>query len=125
MTSIMNNTKTLAIVAVLTAATLVVGVTFAATTTHSAFAYKKDNGKDRKDMKGKDARDNGKENGNTVTVQADKQKASVSGFDNTLEQEAQNLICTHPSSTCVSEGSETNATDTTDNNNHGGGVGHG
>jgi hypothetical protein len=113
----MNNTKTLAIVAVLTAATLVVGVTFAAATTHSAFAYKKDNGKDRKDMKGKDARDNGNSNSNTntVTVQADKQKASVSGFDNTAEQEAQNLICTHPSSTCVSEGSETNATDTTDN----------
>jgi hypothetical protein len=114
----MNNTRTLAIVAILTAATLVVGVTFAAAT-HSAFAYKKDNGKDRKDMKGKDARDNGKENGNTVTVQADKQKASVSGFDNTAEQEAQNLICTHPSSTCVSEGSETNSTDTTDNGDDG------
>jgi hypothetical protein len=41
----MNNTRTrtLAIVAVLTAATLVVGVTFAApTTTQSAFAWKKD-----------------------------------------------------------------------------------
>jgi hypothetical protein len=117
----MNNTKTLAIVAVLIAATLVVGVTFAAATTHSAFAYKKDNGKDRKDMKGKDARDNGNSNSNanTVTVQADKQKASVSGFDNTAEQEAQNLICTHPSSTCVSEGSETNSTDTTDNGDDG------
>ena len=28
-----------------------------------------------------------KRNGNTVTVQADKQKASVSGYDNSLEQE--------------------------------------
>jgi hypothetical protein len=40
----MNNTKSLAIVAVLAAATLVIGVTFAATTTPSAFADKKDDG---------------------------------------------------------------------------------
>jgi hypothetical protein len=40
----MNNTKTLAIVAILTAATLVIGVTFAAATTPSAFADKKDDG---------------------------------------------------------------------------------
>ena len=37
----MNNTRTLEIVAVLTAAALVIGVTFATTTTPSAFAYKK------------------------------------------------------------------------------------
>ena len=49
----------------------------------------------------------------------------MSGFDNTLEQEAQNVICTYPDSTCVSEGSETNATDTTDNNNGDGGDGPG
>jgi hypothetical protein len=107
MTNIMNNTKTLAIVAILTAATLVVGVTFAATTTHSALAYQKKRGDDRKDKE----RDNGSANGNTDTAQINKQKASVSGFDNTAEQEAQNLICTHPSATCVSEGSETNSTD--------------
>ena len=85
----MNNTKTLAIVAVLTAATLVVGVTFAATS--AAFAFKR-------------GQDNSK-NGNTVTIQAEKQKASVSGFDNDLEQEAQNVICTHPgeNATCTSE----------------------
>jgi hypothetical protein len=68
----MNNTKktrTLAIVAVLTAATLVVGVTFAAAT-HSAFAYfpKKDDKKDKKD--------GGNDNGNTVTAQVNKQKES-------------------------------------------------
>ena len=41
----MNNTKTLAIVAVLTAATLVVGVTFAGQQQHQvAFAYKKRQG---------------------------------------------------------------------------------
>jgi hypothetical protein len=97
----MNNTRTLAIVAILTAVTLVVGVTFAAT--HSAFAYfpKKDDKKDKE-------RDGGNGNGNTVTVQANKQKASQSGWDNTQEQEAQNTICTHPASgaSCVSEGSE-------------------
>jgi hypothetical protein len=109
----MNNTKTLAIVAILTAATLVVGVTFAAATTPTALAAygHKKGGNDKKDRE----RDNGSANGNTDTAQIEKQKASVSGFDNTAEQEAQNLICTHPSSNCVSEGSETNSTDTADN----------
>jgi hypothetical protein len=85
----MNNTKTLAIVAVLTAATLVVGVTFAATS--AAFAFKR-------------GQDDSK-NGNTVTIQANKQRGSVSGWDNSLEQEAQNVICTHPgeNATCTSE----------------------
>jgi hypothetical protein len=125
----MNNTRTLAIVAVLTAATLVVGLTVAAATP-SAFAgghkerqdkYMKGGQGDYKKARQTNGNDgaNGNENGNTATVQASKQKASVSGFDNTAEQEAQNLICTHPSSTCVSEGSETNATDTTDNGDDG------
>jgi hypothetical protein len=100
----MNNTKTLAIVAVLTAATLVVGVTFAATATSAAFAYKK--GQDGRKDKG---RDNGNENGNTVTIQAEKQKASVSGFDNNATQEASNVICTHPRTSCVVEGSPSSA----------------
>jgi hypothetical protein len=104
MTKIMNNTKTIAIVAVLTAATLVVGVTFAATATSVAFAYKK--GQDGRKDKG---RDNGNENGNTVTIQAEKQKASVSGFDNNATQEASNVICTHPSTSCVVEGSPSSA----------------
>jgi hypothetical protein len=100
----MNNTKTLAIVAILTAATLVVGVSFAAT--HSASAYYQKRGGDKKD----DKRD-GNANGNTVTIQEEKQKASVSGWDNTAEQEAQNVICTHPgeNATCTSEGSETSS----------------
>jgi hypothetical protein len=129
----MNNTKTLAIVAVLTAATLVVGLTVAAATP-SAFAggnkerqdkYMKGGHDDYKKARQTNGNDGAKANGNTLTVQAAKQHGIVSGFDNTAEQEAQNVICTHPSSTCVSEGSESNATDTTDNNNHGGGVGHG
>jgi hypothetical protein len=91
----MNNTKALTIVAVLMAATIVVG-TFAATTTvaQSAFAYpqKKDNGK-------------GNGNGNTVTIEECKNKGSASGFDTTTNQECENLICTHPGvgATCVSE----------------------
>jgi hypothetical protein len=92
----MNNTKTLAIAAILIAGTLVVGGTLAATSATSAFAYQKKRGQD--DSK----------NGNTVTIQACKQRGSVSGHDNTLGQECGNTICTHPSSgaTCVSEGSE-------------------
>jgi hypothetical protein len=130
----MNNTKTIAIVAVLTAATLVVGLTVAAATP-SAFAggYKERHDKYMKGgqdgyKKGKqtNGNDGANANGNTVTVQTNAQKGKVSGHDNTLEQEAQNLICTHPSSTCVSEGSESNATDTTGNNDgNGGGPGTG
>jgi hypothetical protein len=95
----MNNTRTtLAIVAVLTAATLVVGTSFAATTTQPAFAYSKNKGGDE-DSK----------NGNTVTLQACKQAAIQSGWDNDQEQECANTICTHPASgaSCVSEGKET------------------
>jgi hypothetical protein len=80
MTKYMNKTRTLGIVAVLTAATLVIAVTFA-TTTPSAFA---------------------KHDGNTDTIQKNKQKAAQSGFDNDLEQEATNSVCTHPDSTCIS-----------------------
>jgi len=111
----MNNTKTttLAIVAVLTAATLVVGLTVAATMTTSAFAGGgKGYGQD-KYMKGgqdsykKGTRDNGSgnENGNTVTILKCKNKGSASGWDTTTNQECENLICTHPGSdgTCVTE----------------------
>jgi hypothetical protein len=98
----MNNTTkktrtTPAIVAILTAATLVVG-TFATTTvTQSAYAYTKKGG------------DNGKEgngNSNTITIQKCKQAAIQSGFDNNQGQECENLICTHPgeNATCVQEG---------------------
>jgi hypothetical protein len=95
MNNITKKTRTtLAIVAILTAATLVVG-TFATTTTQSAFAYsqKKDNGK-------------GNGNGNTVTIEECKNRGSSSGFDTALDQECENLICTHPgeNATCVQEG---------------------
>jgi hypothetical protein len=96
----MNNTKTrtLARVTVLIAATLVVGMTFAATatTTQSAFAYQ---------MKGA-GQDDGSNNGNTLTPQTGRQYGIVSGFDNSFNQELKNLICTHPSATCSTEGSE-------------------
>ena len=101
----MNNTRTLAIAAILTAATLVVG-TFATTTTltQTALAYnnKKDNRK-------------GNDNGNTITIQKSKQAATQSGFDNNQGQECENLICTHPgeNAICVSEGAAVTTTATT------------
>ena len=119
----MNNTRTLAIVVVLTAATLVVGLTVAATMTTSAFAgggkgygqdkytrggqdsYKKD-GQDKKGTRdnGKD-KGSGNQNGNTITALKCQNKGSTSGWDTTTNQECENLICTHPGSdgTCVTE----------------------
>ena len=121
----MSNTKTLAILAILTAATLVIGVTFAATT-QSAFAAanqkadysstdpgNSDNTKDMKKDPGNSSThpgnsDNTKDkkqdpkgkdkgnNGNTVTEQENEQKGTQSGFDNDFEQSASNVICTHP-----------------------------
>jgi len=88
--------KTLAIVAVLTAATLVLGGTLtAATTTQSAFAYSQ-----------KKKGDENSRNGNIITIQKCKQAASESGFDNNQGQECENLICTHPgeNATCTEEG---------------------
>src|SRR6187549_790306 len=83
--------ETAIIVVIFTATTLVVGGIFAATTsTPAAFAYMKDRG-------------NG--NGNTNTPQINKQYGIQSGFDNSFDQELQNLICTHPSATCSTEGS--------------------
>jgi hypothetical protein len=100
----MNNTNTLAIVAVLMAATLVVGTFATVATTQSAFAYAK---KPRQDDN-KKTRDNGSgnRNGNTVTIEECKNRGSASGFDTALDQECENVICTHPGSnaTCVQEG---------------------
>jgi hypothetical protein len=92
----MSNTRTLAaIAAVLIAATLVVGVTFAAAP--SAFAWKKGG----HDTYKKGGQDNGNGNGNTITIQKNKQYGKQSGHDNTFEQEATNLICTHPNEPCL------------------------
>jgi hypothetical protein len=75
------------------AATLGAG-TIGVTSTHSAFAYakKKDNG-ERND------------NGDTVTVLTATNRGSASGFDTAVNQEASNLICTHPANnaTCSHE----------------------
>jgi hypothetical protein len=100
----MNNTRAIVAV-VLTAATLVVGLTAAAATmTPSAFAG------------GKKGNEN--DNGNTVTILKCKNKGSSSGWDTTTNQECENTICTHPGAgaTCESEsegtviiGNETNA----------------
>ena len=99
----MNNTKTLTAIAaiLITAAALVVGGTFAAT---SAFAHIKKGPQDNKNG----ARDNGSGNGNgnTITVEKCKNRGSASGFDTTVNQECENLICTHPgeNTTCTQEG---------------------
>jgi hypothetical protein len=101
-------TKTLAIVAVvLTAATLVVGLTVAATMTQSALAgggSKKD-GHDKYVKRGQnDYKKDG--NGNTNTVQILKQNAKASGRNSTVEQNGENSICTHPSGTCTSQSNQ-------------------
>jgi hypothetical protein len=113
----MNSTRSLAIVAVLTAATLVVGGTSAAMTTgHSAFAWKQDSYKNKrgddsyknkrgddsyKKVQQADGKDNGSNNGNTKTIQVLKQNAKADKFS-TVEQNGQNVICTHPSTTSPS-----------------------
>jgi hypothetical protein len=104
----MNNTtrRYLTIAAIFTAATLVVGIGTFTTTTQSAYAYQKKGGGDN----GK-----GNDNGNTVTIEECKNKGSASGFDTALDQECENLICTHPgeNATCVQEGAVTTTTATT------------
>jgi hypothetical protein len=110
----MNSTRTLAIVAVLTAATLVVGGTSAAMTTgHSAFAWKQDSYKNKrgddsyKNKRGDDSYKKVKQadgnygNGNTNTAQILKQNAKADKFS-IVEQNGENSICTHPSITSPS-----------------------
>jgi hypothetical protein len=109
----MNHTKTLAIVAVFIAATLVVGVTFATiAATQPAFAVPQKKPPVHDDKKDK-ARDdgNGNGNGNTVTVLKADNKGSASGFDTNVTQEAENTICTHPSTSCEGTPVANNATD--------------
>ena len=96
----MNNTRTLAIVAVLTAATLVVGLTVAATMTSSAFAGGGKRYGHDKYMKGRGQDSYKKDgNGNTNTIQVLKQNAKASGKNSIVEQNGENSICTHPSTT--------------------------
>jgi hypothetical protein len=87
----MNNTATLAIAAIL-AATLVVGVALATMTTTAAFASSKGDGY---------------QNGNTDTALQAQNKGFASGFDTVVNQEAENTICTHPSTSCTVEGTPT------------------
>ena len=83
----MNNTKKRdlsAMFAILMAATLIVGAG-SSVTTRAAFAANNNN------------------NGNTVTIEECKNRESASGFDTTLDQECENLICTQPgnNATCT------------------------
>jgi hypothetical protein len=122
---IKNNTKTLTIVAIFMIATLVVGASLTSTITPSALAggggkkVKQDKymrgatGQDgiKKGTGDNQTRDggnggSGNENSNTVTALAAQNKGFASGFDTTTDQEAQNLICTHPgnNAACAQEG---------------------
>ena len=122
----MNNTKTktkatLTMVAILTAATLVVGVTLAATIHPAAFAYyQMKPGHDDKKDKARDG--SGNENGNTITILKCKNKGSASGWDTNVNQECENLICTHPGpgATCVRENEVTPVTPVGNQTNGGG-----
>jgi len=125
----MNNTRILAIVAVLTAATLVVGLTVAATMTPSAFAGgRKKDGQEKYmgGVQGNGGKDNGSGNGNTKTIQVLKQNAKSSAYtdgykkdghdkyvkgkqandSSVVVQNGQNSICTHPSETCTSQSNQ-------------------
>jgi hypothetical protein len=100
----MNNTKTLAMFAVLMAATLVVGTFATVAVTQPAFAAPQK--KPRQDDKKTRDNGSGNGNGNTITIQKCKQAATQSGWDNDQDQECANLICTHPenNATCSREG---------------------
>src|SRR4026207_1115349 len=103
-----NTMRTLAIVVlILTTVTLVVGAIIA-TSTQSAFAYSKKKG-------AHDNNGNNSKNGNTVTIEECKNRGSASGFDTAVDQECENLICTHPgnNATCSQEGVVTPTTTTT------------
>jgi len=109
----MNNTTTtrtkrnLVLVAVFMAATLVVGTFAVTTTTQTAFAFSKN----------KKGGDENSRNGNTITALKCQNNGSASGFDTALDQECENLICTHPgnNATCVQEGAAVTTTATTTN----------
>jgi hypothetical protein len=87
----MNSTKTRAIVAVLTAATLVVGLTVAATMTPSAFAGGNRYGQDKyvKGGQSNGGKDNVSGNGNTNTIQVLKQNAKSSAFTDGYKKDGQ------------------------------------
>ena len=87
----MNNTKTRAIVAVLTAATLVVGLTVVATMTPPAFAGGKGYGQDKyvKGGQSNGGKDNRSGNGNTNTIQVLKQNAKSSSFNDGYKKDGQ------------------------------------
>src|SRR4051812_39228622 len=105
----MNDTKALAIVAVLMTATLVVGTFATIAITQSAFAapQRKPGHDDIKDNKARNNNGIGNSrNGNTITTLKCQNKGSASGFDTAVDQECENTICTHPdeNATCSQEG---------------------
>jgi hypothetical protein len=85
--------------------------------------------KDGQDTYKKGTRDNGNDggsdnqNGNTVTILKAQNKGFASGFDTAVNQEAENTICTHPSTNCIAEGSETPVVNNTSSDGDGDGDG--
>jgi hypothetical protein len=107
----MNNTTTkrnVTIVAVFMAATLMVGTFATVAATQFAFAYsqKKPGHDGSKNTRVNGSGGNSNKNGNTVTIEECKNRGSAGGFDTDLDQECENLICTHPgnNATCTQEG---------------------
>jgi hypothetical protein len=104
----MNNTTTnlTAIVAIFMAATLVVGTFATVAAIQPAFAVPQKKPPGHGDKKTRDNDGSGNGNGNTVTIEECKNRGSASGFDTALDQECENLICTHPgnNATCTQEG---------------------
>jgi hypothetical protein len=103
----MNNTTNLtAIISIFIAATLVLGTFVTVAVPLPAFAIAKKPGQDGS----KKTRDNGSgnsKNGNTVTIEKCKDRGFASGFDTSVTQECENLICTHPANnnaSCSQEG---------------------
>jgi hypothetical protein len=91
--------------AILMAITLVAGTLATATTTSNVFAYHQQ--QQKKNKGSQDNSRNNNKNGNTVTIEECKNRDSAGGLDTSVDQEAENTICTHPGSnaTCVSESS--------------------
>ena len=94
-----------------------------------------DSKKDGQDTYNKGTRDNqtrdngndggsGNQNGNTVTILKAQNKGFASGFDTAVNQEAENTICTHPSTNCIAEGSETPVVNNTSSDGGGDGPNH-
>jgi hypothetical protein len=104
----MNNATTnlTAIVAIFMAATLVLGTFVTVAVPLPAFAIAKKRGQDGSKKTRDNGSDNSNKNGNTVTIEKCKDRGFATGFDTSVTQECENLICTYPANnaSCSQEG---------------------